>query len=100
MKTLVLTFAVLLSVMTVSLAQSLTNFGPNAPWYGDSYGKLVSGTYPPLQKRGYGAYAYRPYFESPSSILPALSTLVVTGFCNKMSALPTADHSNDRAPQT
>jgi hypothetical protein len=61
MKILVLTFGVLLSATTVSFAQSLTNFGPNAPWYGESYGKPVSGTYPPLQKSGYGAYAYRPY---------------------------------------
>ena len=58
MKTVVLTLAVLLSATTISFAQSLPNFGPNAPWYGDSYGKPVSGTYPPV---GYGGYAYQPY---------------------------------------
>ena len=62
MKTLILASAMLLGVTTVASAQSLTNFGPNAPSYGDSYGKPVAGTYPPLQKRGYGAYAYQPRF--------------------------------------
>ena len=64
MKAVVLTFAMLLSATTISFAQSLTNFGPNAPSRGDSYGKPVSGTHPPLQKRGYRAYAYRPYGHS------------------------------------
>jgi hypothetical protein len=58
MKTLVLTLAVLLTATTALFAQSLPNFGPNAPSYGDSYGKPVSGTYPPV---GYGGYAYQPY---------------------------------------
>lgn len=58
MKIVVLTFVVLLSVTGVSFAQSLPNFGRNAPWYGDSYGKPVSGTHPPV---GYGGYAYQPY---------------------------------------
>jgi hypothetical protein len=58
MKTIVLTLAVLLSATAISFAQSLPNFGPNAPSYGDSYGKPVSGTYPPV---GYGGYAYQPY---------------------------------------
>ena len=48
MKTIVLTLAVLLSATAISFAQSLPNFGPNAPSYGDSYGKPVSGTYPPV----------------------------------------------------
>jgi hypothetical protein len=60
MKTLALTLVVLLSATAVSFAQSLRNFGPNAPSYGDSYGKPVSGTYPPV---GYGSYAYRPYWR-------------------------------------
>jgi len=64
MKTFALTMAILLSATAVSVAQSLTNFGPNAPWYGDSYGKPLSGTYPPLTyggyRGGYRAYAYQP----------------------------------------
>jgi len=60
MKTLVLTGVFLLSAATFSFAQSLPNFGAYAPGYGDSYGKPVSGTHPPV---GYGGYAYvnRPY---------------------------------------
>jgi hypothetical protein len=60
MKTLALACVVTLCATTASFAQSLTNFGPNAPAYGDSYGKPVAGTYPPLQKRGYRSYAYTP----------------------------------------
>jgi hypothetical protein len=58
MKTIVLTLAVLLGATAISFAQSLPNFGAYAPGYGDSYGKPVSGTYPPV---GYGGYAYQPY---------------------------------------
>lgn len=58
MKAIVLTLAVLLSATAISFAQSLPNFGAYAPGYGDSYGKPVSGTYPPV---GYGGYAYQPY---------------------------------------
>jgi len=67
MKALVLIFAMLLSATTVSFAQSLPNFGANAPSYGDSYGKPVSGTYPPVGYGGYGgryrAYAYQPRYH-------------------------------------
>jgi hypothetical protein len=56
--TVALASAVILSATTVSFAQSLPNFGPNAPPYGDSYGKPVSGTYPPV---GFGGYAYQPH---------------------------------------
>jgi len=61
MKILALACVVTFCTTTASLAQSLANFGPNAPAYGDSYGQPVSGTYPPLQKRGYRSYAYSPY---------------------------------------
>jgi hypothetical protein len=44
-KPLALASAVVLTATTASFAQSLPNFGPNAPGYGDSYGKPVSGTY-------------------------------------------------------
>ena len=54
---LALASAVILTATTASFAQSLPNFGPNTPGYGDSYGKPVSGAYPPI---GYGGYAYAP----------------------------------------
>ena len=40
MKTLALACVVTLCATTASFAQSLTNFGPNAPAYGDSYGQV------------------------------------------------------------
>ena len=73
MKKLILALAVLSSSATVALAQSLPNFGADAPAYGDSYGKPVSGTYPPVGYGGYGggygaggyrAYAYQPWRQS------------------------------------
>lgn len=52
--------AVLLSATTVSLAQSMPNYGPNAPSSGDSFGKPPSGTRPPgVTRNGYRAYAYQ-----------------------------------------
>jgi hypothetical protein len=63
MKTLALACLLTLFATSASFAQSLTNFGPNAPAYGDSYGKPVAGTYAPLQKRGYRSYAYLPYWH-------------------------------------
>jgi hypothetical protein len=63
MKTLALACVVTLCATTASFAQSLTNFGPNAPAYGDSYGQVPTGTYPPLQKRAYRSYAYQPYWH-------------------------------------
>jgi hypothetical protein len=44
LKSLLSAFAVLLSATTVSLAQSLPNYGPNAPAPGDSFGKPPSAT--------------------------------------------------------
>lgn len=52
-----ISFAMLLSATTVSLAQSLPYFGPNAPSTGDSFGQPPSGTHPP--RSGYRAYAYQ-----------------------------------------
>jgi len=57
LKTAIAAFAVLLSATTVSLAQSLPNYGPNAPSTGDSFGKPPSGTHAP--RSGYRAYAYQ-----------------------------------------
>lgn len=60
LKTLLSAFAVLLSATTVSLAQSLPNYGPNAPATGDSFGKPPSGTRPPgVTRFGHRAYAYQ-----------------------------------------
>ncbi|HKA77788.1 MAG TPA: hypothetical protein VKD19_11835 [Pseudolabrys sp.] len=60
LKTALAAAAVLLSATTVSLAQSMPNYGPNAPATGDSFGKPPSGTRPPgVTRHGYRAYAYQ-----------------------------------------
>ncbi|MFY9685488.1 MAG: hypothetical protein WAJ88_06785 [Pseudolabrys sp.] len=46
-KTLFTASAILLGATTVSFAQSLPNYGPNAPSTGDSFGKPPSGTRSP-----------------------------------------------------
>jgi len=56
-KTLISVCALLLSLSTVSLAQSLPNYGPNAPATGDSFGKPYSGAQP--LRSGSRAYAYQ-----------------------------------------
>jgi hypothetical protein len=56
-KTIIVTAAMLLGATTISLAQSLPNYGPNAPSRGDSFGQPPSGTHAP--RSGYRAYAYR-----------------------------------------
>jgi hypothetical protein len=55
--------AVLLSATTASFAQSLPNYGANAPATGDSYGKPYSGAQPLRTKRGYRAYAYQRHWH-------------------------------------
>jgi len=57
MKALLLAFAVFFGGATVSLAQSLPNYGPNAPATGDSFGKPYSGAKP--LGSGARAYAYQ-----------------------------------------
>ena len=57
LKIFIAAFAMLLGATGASLAQSLPNYGPNAPATGDSFGKPPSGTYPP--RSGYRAYAYQ-----------------------------------------
>jgi len=57
MKAFVLGFAVLFAGATASLAQSLPNYGPNAPATGDSFGKPYSGAKP--LRSGARAYAYQ-----------------------------------------
>jgi hypothetical protein len=46
-RTLLSALAVLVAATTVSFAQSMPNYGPNAPATGDSLGKPPSGTRPP-----------------------------------------------------
>jgi len=57
MKAFLLASAVLLGATTISLAQSLPNYGPNAPARGDSFGKPYSGVKP--LRNGSRAYAYQ-----------------------------------------
>ena len=56
-KTIFAAAAMLLGTTAISLAQSLPNYGPNAPSRGDSFGQPPSGTYPP--RSGYRSYAYQ-----------------------------------------
>jgi hypothetical protein len=57
-KTFVTAISMLVSATTLSFAQSLPNYGPNAPAQGDSYGKPYSGARP-LRTNAYRrAYAY------------------------------------------
>jgi hypothetical protein len=57
MKAFVLALAVLFGTTAASLAQSLPNYGPNAPATGDSFGKPYSGVKP--LRSGARAYAYQ-----------------------------------------
>lgn len=60
MKILLTAFALLAGATTISLAQSMPNYGPNAPATGDSFGKPPSGTRPPgVTRNGYRSYAYQ-----------------------------------------
>jgi hypothetical protein len=64
LKSLVLAAAVLVGGATLASAQSLPNYGPNAPARGDSYGKPYSGAQPlrsgqRYKSRGYKSYAYQ-----------------------------------------
>jgi hypothetical protein len=65
LKILVAASAILLGATTVSLAQSLPNYGPNAPATGDSFGKPPSGTRPPgvtrNQRSNYPKRLHRSY---------------------------------------
>jgi hypothetical protein len=65
LKILVAASAILLGATTVSLAQSLPNYGPNAPATGDSFGKPPSGTRPPgvtrNQRSNYPKRVHRSY---------------------------------------
>ena len=53
--------AVLVSVSSVSMAQSMPNYGPNPPPNTDSFGQVPSGAKPPgVSRYGHRAYAYVP----------------------------------------
>lgn len=63
-KTLVTATAMVLASATLSFAQSMTNYGPNAPSTGDSFGKPPSGTRSPGVTRSQrSAYAYHGYWH-------------------------------------
>ena len=68
LKTLAAASAILLSATTLSFAQSMPNYGPNAPATGDSFGKPPSGTRPPgvtrSQRSNYAKRAYRHYHRN------------------------------------
>ena len=66
-RTLLSAAAVLVAATTMGFAQSMPNYGPNAPATGDSLGKPPSGTRPPgvtrsqrsnYAKRYYGHHRY------------------------------------------
>jgi hypothetical protein len=53
--------AVLVSASSVSMAQSMPNYGPNPPPNTDSFGQVPSGAKPPgVSRYGHRAYAYVP----------------------------------------
>ena len=56
LKTIFAASALLLGATTFAFAQSLPNYGPNAPANGDSFGKPYSGAQPLREK---GRHAYR-----------------------------------------
>jgi hypothetical protein len=53
--------AVLVSASSISMAQSMPNYGPNPPSNTDSFGQVPSGGKPPgVSRYGHRAYAYVP----------------------------------------
>lgn len=61
MKTLLLA-VILVCPASVCFAQSLPNYGPNAPPNADSFGQPPSGAMPPgVPRSGYRAYPFVPY---------------------------------------
>lgn len=67
-KTFLTASAILLGAATVSFAQSMPNYGPNAPATGDSFGKPPSGTRPPgvtrSQRSNYPKRVHRHYHRN------------------------------------
>jgi hypothetical protein len=64
-KMLLAALALFVAAPTMSFAQNLPNYGPNAPSTGDSYGKPPSGTRPPgvtrNQRSNYPKRVHRHY---------------------------------------
>ncbi len=61
LRIVLLAVAVLVANTTISAAQSLPNYGPNAPADADSFGQPPTGTQPPgVSRLGYPPYPY-PY---------------------------------------
>ena len=67
-KTFLTASAILLGATTASFAQSMPNYGPNAPATGDSFGKPPSGTRPPgvtrSQRSNYPKRVHRHYHRN------------------------------------
>jgi len=67
-RTLLSAAAVLVAATAMSFAQSLPNYGPNAPATGDSLGKPPSGTRPPgvtrSQHSNYPKRVHRHYHRN------------------------------------
>jgi len=62
MKPFILSVAIVFASSTALFAQSLPNYGPNAPSNVDSFGQPPSGTMPPgVPRYGYRAYPYHRY---------------------------------------
>jgi hypothetical protein len=64
LKIALLAAAALVGATTISLAQSLPNYGPNAPANADSFGQPPSGAMPPgVPRSGYRAYGYNRHWH-------------------------------------
>jgi hypothetical protein len=68
LKTLAAASAILFSATTVTFAQSLPYYGPNAPASADTFGKPPSGTRPPgvtrSQRTNYPKRVHRHYHRN------------------------------------
>ncbi len=61
LKPVLFALALLLSASSVSMAQSMPNYGPNPPRNTDSFGQVPSGAKPPgVSRYGHRSYAYVP----------------------------------------
>jgi len=68
LKIVVAATAIVLGATTAAFAQSLPNYGPNAPANGDSFGKPYSGAKP--LRSGADAYAYQRRVHHPKVTHP------------------------------
>ena len=64
LKIALLGVAALVAGTSISPAQSLPNYGPNAPANADSFGQPPTGTMPPgVPRHGYRAYGYNRHWH-------------------------------------